>query len=256
MVAISPFLKHGWFLRTRNIVSWLGLALIIMACPPFDWIVYAAFGASFLFWFIVWNRAAETGIWLRMRTLAMVLMLFLLITLPAVEWSHRATPVIEGEASDHLVVLGDSISAGLGSRVKPWPTVMQQITNLNVRNISRAGATISDGMAMTESVSADDHLVLVELGGNDLLAGEPSDEFARGLEAVLAKLAVRGRTVVMFELPLLPGSIAYGRIQRRLAAKYGIWLIPKRFLTRIIAGPDATSDGLHLTDIGDGEWKR
>jgi len=35
--------------------------------------------------------------------------------------------------------------------------------------------------------------------------------------------------VVMFELPLFPHMIAYGRIQRGLAAKYEVWLIPKRF---------------------------
>jgi hypothetical protein len=55
----------------------------------------------------------------------------------------------------------------------------------------------------------------------------------------------------MFELPLLPDRIAYGRIQRRLALKYDVWLIPKRYFTAVIAGPDATSDGLHLTDVGD-----
>jgi hypothetical protein len=71
----------------------------------------------------------------------MVLMFFLLLVLPAIEWSHRRMPVIEGEPSDHLIVIGDSISAGLGEHVLPWPTIMQQITKLDVRNLSRPGAT-------------------------------------------------------------------------------------------------------------------
>jgi lysophospholipase L1-like esterase len=54
----------------------------------------------------------------------------------------------------------------------------------------------------------------------------------------------------MFELPLLPHKIAYGQIQRRLAAKYGVWLIPKRYFTDVIGGANATSDGLHLSEIG------
>jgi len=91
---------------------------------------------------------------------------------------------------------------------------------------------------------------LVEIGGNDLLSGVPSSEFGRSLEAILSKLAAPGRTVVTFELPLLPHRIAYGQIQRRLAAKYGVWLIPKRYFVRVISGPDATSDGLHLTTTG------
>jgi lysophospholipase L1-like esterase len=54
----------------------------------------------------------------------------------------------------------------------------------------------------------------------------------------------------MFELPLFPHKIAYGQIQRRLAAKYGIWLIPKRCFIDVISGPNATLDGLHLSDAG------
>jgi lysophospholipase L1-like esterase len=93
-------------------------------------------------------------------------------------------------------------------------------------------------------------VVLIEIGGNDLLGGVPPEEFKRGLEAILAKVALPGRTVVMFELPLLPHKVAYGQIQRRLAAKYRVWLIPKRYFTDVIGGVNATSDGLHLSEIG------
>jgi hypothetical protein len=218
--------------------------------PAFCMIVDVIFAAVFLIWFITWNRSAKGRIWLRMRTPTMVPIFVLLLGLPAVEWSHRRMPVIEGEANDHLVVIGDSISAGLGSRVLQWPAIMQQKTKLDVRNLSRPGTTMSDGESMAEMVTAEDHLILIELGGNDLIAGESSDVFAQALNAVLARLAVPGRTLVMFELPLLPDRVAYGQIQRRLCAQYRVWLIPKRYLSGVIAGRDATSDGLHLTDIG------
>ncbi len=109
---------------------------------------------------------------------------------------------------------------------------------------------MSDGWSMAEKVTDEDHLILIELGGNDLIAGESSASFARALDTVLARLATPGRTLVMFELPLLPDRIAYGQVQRRLCSKYGVWLIPKRFLTGVIADQDATSDGLHLTEVG------
>jgi lysophospholipase L1-like esterase len=54
----------------------------------------------------------------------------------------------------------------------------------------------------------------------------------------------------MFELSLLPNKIAYGQIQRRLATKYRVLLIPKRFLVDVIGGANATSDGLHLSEAG------
>jgi acyl-CoA thioesterase-1 len=54
----------------------------------------------------------------------------------------------------------------------------------------------------------------------------------------------------MFELPLLPLKNSFGRAQRTLARKYGVRLIPKRFLTNVFAIPGSTSDGLHFTQAG------
>ena len=54
----------------------------------------------------------------------------------------------------------------------------------------------------------------------------------------------------MFELPLLPYKTNFGQIQRRLAAKHHVWLIPKRKLIEVIRGADATSDGIHLAPEG------
>lgn len=80
------------------------------------------------------------------------------------------------------------------------------------------------------------------------LTGVP--DFGQGLDVLLSKLAVPGRTLVMFELPLLPHKIAFGQIQRRLAATYGVSLIPKRFFIDVIGGANATSAGLHLSNAG------
>jgi acyl-CoA thioesterase I len=106
------------------------------------------------------------------------------------------------------------------------------------------------GLTMAEKLTPEDHVVLIEIGGNDLLEDVPSEEFGKALDALLSKGSASGRTVVMFELPLFPHMIAYGRIQRGLAAKYGVWLIPKRFFAEVIGGAYATSDGLHLSDEG------
>ncbi|MGO9084482.1 MAG: GDSL-type esterase/lipase family protein [Candidatus Sulfotelmatobacter sp.] len=249
-VATSPYLKRRWLMWLRSFATWLALGLIVMACPPFAWIIDVVFAAAFWLWLIAWNRTAPTLAWSKLQIVSAPLLLVLLLTLPIVELSYRRMPVICGQASDHLVVIGDSISSGLGPRGAPWPVVMQHITGVEIRNLSMPGATMTDGLAMADRVYPEDHLILIELGGNDLIAGEPSDTFARALDGVLAKLAAPGRTVVMFELPLLPQRVAYGQIQRRLAAKYGVALIPKRYFTRVIAGRDATLDGLHLTEVG------
>jgi acyl-CoA thioesterase I len=236
------------YILLRRVAIWIALASMVMASPPFPWIVDAIFAAIFLFWVVSLNRAGNK--WTGLRIGAACVLIALLGILTAAEFRQRRLPVIHAGATRDLVVLGDSISAGLGGRGPSWPEILQRNAGVGVKNLSQAGANMTDGLAMADRVEPQDRLILVELGGNDLISGESADVFGQALESILKKLTVPGRTVVMFELPLLPQMIRYGQIQRRLARKYGVALIPKRYFVSILSGRDATSDGLHLTEVG------
>ena len=54
----------------------------------------------------------------------------------------------------------------------------------------------------------------------------------------------------MFELPIPPLFEGFGRVQRDLASRHGVALIPKRILLSLIEAADATVDSLHLTQQG------
>jgi acyl-CoA thioesterase-1 len=54
----------------------------------------------------------------------------------------------------------------------------------------------------------------------------------------------------MLELPLRPQDIRYGRIQRQLAEKYEVVLVPKHFFARLFATKGATVDLVHLSQAG------
>jgi len=233
--------------RFRNLAAWVAVIMMVMAAPPLSWIMIVIFFAAFILWYLSCNSFANS------KTLRIVSTLILgtaVLCGVAREYSHRPLPNVAGPVGDHLVVIGDSISAGLNPQISPWPHVMQQETGILIRNLSRVGATTADGMAMAAQVTPDDRVVLVEIGGNDLIAGVPSERFEKSLDSILSSLASNQRTVAMMELPLLPYRIGYGRTQRRLASKYGVWLIPKRCFVQVISGSSATSDGLHLSAEG------
>jgi acyl-CoA thioesterase I len=93
-------------------------------------------------------------------------------------------------------------------------------------------------------------LVLVEIGGNDVLRAYRPNAFERALDALLAKLRGGGRTVVMFELPLPPFHNRYADAQRRMARRHGVLLVPKRVLIGILTSEGATVDSIHLSRRG------
>ncbi|MGO9588663.1 MAG: SGNH/GDSL hydrolase family protein [Candidatus Acidiferrales bacterium] len=247
-IVASPYLKRRWMLLPRNIVSWIALALMVMASPPFFWAVDVIFLAIFSLWFIASNTTKPS--WVRLRLSAAVVLFLSVLALNASELAHRRMPLITGTPSDHLVVIGDSISSGIDLHSPAWPAAFARMTGIPVKNLAKPGAGVVEGRTMAGQITPGDHLVLIEIGGNDLLSGMSSVEFGRNLELLLSKLAMPGRTIVMFELPLLPNAIAYGRIQRRLASKYGVWLVPKHYFVHVIGSANATLDGLHLSENG------
>lgn len=249
-VILSAFQKHSWWLRARNSLAWLALALMIMASPPLSPIVSLMFLALFASWFITSNQASPSQVIINLRVGASIALAASLLTLTTVEFSHRKMPRITGSPSDHLVVIGDSISSGIDPHVATWPLVLQQTCGLPLRNLARPGAQVSEGVLIARDLTADDHLVLIEIGGNDLLMGVSAGDYSKALDALLSKVTAPHRTVVMFELPLLPTKIAYGQIQRQLGAKYGVPLIPKRYFAQVLGDASATIDGLHLSAVG------
>jgi len=249
-ITASPFLKQGMQVRARNILCWLALCLMIIASPPISPFLAILMISLFLIWIIYSNRAAPKHSTTFLRILIASFLGVITMAIAIVEYSHRKMPTVTGPSSDHLVVIGDSISAGIDPSTPSWPKVFQQTTGLPVKNLALAGAQVNEGPYMAGKVDPADRVILVELGGNDLLANVPADTFERFLDQTLSKVANPDRTLVMFELPLLPHKTAYGEVQRRLAAKYQVWLIPKRKFIEIIAGADATSDGIHLAPEG------
>lgn len=242
--------KHRWMLRVRNLLAWLALALMIMASPPVSPLVSLMFLALFAVWFIASNQSSMSQTTINLQIGVSILLAFSLLILAGLEFLHRKMPRITGNASDHVVVIGDSISSGIDPHVAAWPLVLRQMCGLPVRNLARPGVQVSEGALIASDLTAGDHLVLIEIGGNDLLMGVSADDYSKALDALLSKVTAPNRTVVMFELPLLPTKIAYGQIQRQLSAKYGVPLIPKRYFAQVLGDASSTTDGLHLSASG------
>ena len=116
-----------------------------------------------------------------------------------------------------LLVVADSVTAGLTDGEETWPMLVARDLKLNVVDASQPGATLESAIQQNARLADATGLLILEIGGNDLLEGLPVDQFTKSLDRLLSSVVAPGRTVLMFELPLPPLCSRYGAAQRRLA---------------------------------------
>jgi acyl-CoA thioesterase-1 len=170
----------------------------------------------------------------------------------AVELPYHFTPTFQPASARSLTVIGDSITAGLGDNdhSERWPAIFAREHHVEVCDLSHAGETAASALKRAQGRPITSPVVLLEIGGNDLLGSTSCAQFSKDLDALLAHVSAPQRQVLMFELPLPPFSHEFGRIQRSLARKYNVSLVPKRVLLSVLAAGDATVDSIHLSQAG------
>ena len=165
-----------------------------------------------------------------------------------------------GAKQVRILAFGDSLTAGYG--LPPGQGFVPQLQAALRRNGVPAvvvnggvsGDTVAAGRARLgwtlDGLAGKPDLVIVALGGNDMLRGLPPARTRADLEAILAELKRRNiRTIVAGMLAAPNLGRAYGaefdRIFPELARKYGATLYP--FFLANVAGHRqlALPDGLH-----------
>tara|TARA_R110002095_G_scaffold125222_2_gene108737 strand:+ start:235 stop:1092 length:858 start_codon:yes stop_codon:yes gene_type:complete len=238
-------LRENRIMRRVMVLSFLvGVILVAVSSTPLPWWFYGVAGVVTLVWLGTavqkrWRKGAAevmVGIWL----------LGLLLEVP-----YQLTPEVEPVSLRRLTVIGDSVTAGLGDEeTETWPRILAREHDVEVQDLSHVGDTVAAARKRVAATEIETPLVLLEIGGNDVLGSTTPARFETNLDALLTELESPGRQLVMLELPLPPFYHAYGLIQRELARKHNVKLVPKRVLLSIIAGGDATLDSIHLSQAG------
>ena len=159
-------------------------------------------------------------------------------------------PFLRLSPGETVYVIGDSLSAGIGTGETPWPELFGRKTGHPVVNLAVPGATVDRALREATRIPDGEACIIVEIGGNDLLGGGDSADFVRQLDLLLARIAGTNRQLAMFELPLPPFHGGFGKAQRMLAAKYHVLLLPRVWLASVLGAEGATRDGLHLSQKG------
>jgi acyl-CoA thioesterase-1 len=161
-----------------------------------------------------------------------------------------------------IVMLGDSLSAGLGLAAnEALPAKLEKALNakglgVTIENAGVSGDTASGGLGRLDwSVPEGTDAVIVELGANDALRGSDPKVTRAALEGIIRRLKER-RIAVLLVGMLAPRNLgpdyvkAFDPIYPELAKAHDVILYP--FILDGVAGERALNqaDGLHPTAAG------
>ena len=158
-----------------------------------------------------------------------------------------------------VLVMGDSLSAGYGIDIeKSWVSLLEkELTKKNdvqIINASVSGETSSGGknrlVALLNEHKPD--IVILELGGNDALRGQPLKLLEKNLQAMIDSSKKNNAEVLLTGMQIPPNygarySNQFKELYPKLAEKNNIVLVP--FLLEGIGGKSELMqrDGIHPT---------
>lgn len=169
-------------------------------------------------------------------------------------------PAPPTEAVDHrpkIVVLGDSLTAGLGlPQGESFPSLLQRRLDAEGRpfevvNAGVSGDTSAGGLRRLDwSLQPDARVLVLALGANDGLRGLPLEQMTQNLSQIIERAQARHVLVILAGMEAPPNygaeyATAFRQVYRDLSARYHVTIIP--FLLAGVAGDPALNqaDGIH-----------
>ena len=132
------------------------------------------------------------------RSLFTLFALFLLVA------CERAPTLPKLGVNDVIVAFGDSLTHGTGaSETTAYPAVLASLTGRTVINAGVPGDTTSSGLQRLPEVLDEykPRLVLLCLGGNDMLKKEPAASTEKNLRLLVQTIRASGAGVVLIGVP-------------------------------------------------------
>jgi acyl-CoA thioesterase-1 len=166
-------------------------------------------------------------------------------------------------AGNTIVVVGDSLSSGYGTGAEQsWVAMLTETLRSEgyghrVVNASIAGDTSAGGLARLPRLleQHDPGLVIIELGGNDGLRGQPVAVLRANLAKMIALCSASGAAVVLAGMRIPPNyGPAYTQqlaaVYPELAAEHGAALIEFLLADVALHGELMQPDGIHPNAAG------
>lgn len=155
-----------------------------------------------------------------------------------------------------VVALGDSLTFGYGAdKSQSYPVILAQKTGWNIINMGVNGDTTKDVLNRMDSViSENPKLVLLGIGGNDVLRRVNASETRANLVSIIKALQDKNIPVVLIAEPHLSASALFGKasdnpVYKDVASEMNVPLLEKAWST-ILSDDKLKSDQIHANGVG------
>lgn len=144
-----------------------------------------------------------------------------------------------------IVVLGDSIASGHGAGPgEAFPELLAAQLDTEVINQGVPGDTAENGLDRVDAaLAAEPWLVIVELGGNDILNRVPPERTEAALRSILQRLLAANVVPMLVEVEV-PFAGRYAEIYGKLADEFNVPVVDDA-LGDILLDPALKSDPIH-----------
>jgi len=164
-------------------------------------------------------------------------------------WRIRNAPPA---AFGPVVAFGDSLTAGRGAEgaENSYPAALSSLLGRSVENMGVDGDTVARAYERLEKVlERSPSIVVVLLGGNDMLRRMDLDESFSLLETIIRRIQEEGALVFVAGLEGLPLLAPVGKRYFEAAKNTGSVLVPD-VLKDILGKPELMADGIHPNAAG------
>lgn len=149
--------------------------------------------------------------------------------------------------SGPIVFFGNSITVGQGAKVgEDFPTLIGKALNVPIINAGVSGNTTYDALLRIDKdvLSHNPSMVVVELGGNDLLLNEKSEVTKKNLDLIVSKIKPSGAKIVILGIKFFLFNENYETDLQNIAKKYNTTYVPD-ILEGIITNQNLKYDDIH-----------
>ena len=156
------------------------------------------------------------------------------------------------ERDDVVLAFGDSITFGTGAAPhESYPAVLEKIIGRRVVNAGVPGEVTSGGLARLPKVLEREKpaLVIICLGGNDLLRGMNKKQAADNIREMIRLTVQYGAAVILIGTPALGLSVSPEPFYREIAMEMNVSL-EENILSDILSDNALKADLIHPNAAG------